>query len=119
MVVTFADAAPQPQQAQATWSNRFFNLVEHAAQNLTETVEQTWVISLVCSLFNLFCLIAFGYSAPKKQKQKMSLNEFLGDTGKVVTFIIYSHTLTWDCLALGSWADEMDSLPSAREFNVA
>lgn len=48
----------------------------------------------------------------------MSLNEFLVDNG-----VCHSHVL---CLisflnhlptALGSWADEMDALPSAREYN--
>ncbi|KAK0469949.1 putative citrate synthase [Desarmillaria tabescens] len=41
-----------------------------------------------------FYTVLFGVSPPKKGK-KISLNEFLGDS------------------ALGSWADEMDSLPSA------
>ena len=59
-------------------------------------------------------------AAPKKQ-QKMSLNEFLGDSSQSHTLISLKHPAlihVW-CAALGSWADEMDALPTARTSYVA
>ncbi|KZP27393.1 RNA-binding domain-containing protein, partial [Athelia psychrophila] len=50
--------------------------------------------------------------APKKKAQKISLNEFLGDSGKQ-TIPANRYMLHYFCPPLGSWADEMDSLPSA------
>jgi hypothetical protein len=53
-------------------------------------------------------------AAPKKKAQKISLNEFLGDTG-----LCWHSRLKMrfddEISALGSWADEMESLPNARK----
>jgi hypothetical protein len=54
-------------------------------------------------------------AAPKKGK-KISLNEFLGDSGKQRTISLLHKISFHSWPALGSWADEMDSLPNARMY---
>ena len=57
--------------------------------------------------------------APKKA-QKMSLNEFLGDSSQQTQILLSTWNFKSDPpSALGSWADEMDSLPTARMFSYA
>lgn len=45
----------------------------------------------------------------------MTLNDFLADDGQFSTFLSIMYLLILrDASALGSWADEMDALPTAR-----
>lgn len=64
--------------------------------------------------FEPFILLTCTRIAPKKA-QKMSLNEFLGDSSAYSAHRPTSNLLTCPTAALGSWADEMDSLPTARK----
>jgi hypothetical protein len=64
------------------------------------------------------------FTAPKKAK-KIPLNEFLGDSSQSffsisLCFFVFapSRSPVLSYPALGSWADEMDSLPTARMFNL-
>lgn len=81
----------------------------------TSTINPSkWVRCLsIRSLCNDVTNIAL---APKKGK-KISLNEFLGDNGKqrISHFGQCIHLSS----AFGSWADEMEDLPTARTFRIA
>ena len=98
---------PHPPPALATKHNlRLLNFCRSEAQI------QIWVSRSHVRWLS----IAKWHSVAPKKAQKMSLNAFLEDSSELATLFGISSMLINNSLALGSWADEMDALPTAREF---
>ena len=70
-----------------------------------------------CNLYVINAWSANGIcdlKAPKKKAEKMSLNDFLGNAGMHI--ILAKQRFTQVSTDFGSWADEMEDFPTAREY---
>lgn len=76
--------------------------------------------------FNTICVFhTWGSQGSKKKSTKMSLTEFLADQCmydmKFCCLLLINNNnskIFLKTIATGSWADEMEDLPSAREFII-